>query len=70
MDILTIQPLTSFVRDLKVIHKVLSDEKVRIVINKELIVKSLTERVIINGMSFYKDPSMSFMTELFNKDTV
>ena len=70
MDILTIQPLTSFVRDLKVIHKVLSDEKVRIVINKELKVKSLTERVIINGMSFYNDPSMSFMTELFNKDTV
>mgnify|MGYP003310801087 CR=1 FL=1 len=25
---------------------------------------------IIGGMSFYNDPSMSFMTELFNKDMV
>ena len=49
---------------------VLESEKVRVVINKELKVKSLTTKAIIGGMSFYNDPSMSFMTELFNKDMV
>ena len=69
MDILTIQPLTAFLRDLKS-QGVLESEKVRVVINKELKVKNLSEKVIIGGMSFYNDPSMSFMTELFNKDMV
>lgn len=69
MDILTIQPLTAFLRDLKS-KNVLEPEKIRVVINKELKVKSLSSKVIIGGMSFYNDPSMSFMTELFNKDMV
>ena len=69
MDILTIQPLTAFLRDLKT-KGVLESEKVRVVINKELKVRSLTTKAIIGGMSFYNDPSMSFMTELFNKDMV
>ncbi len=69
MDILTIQPLTAFLRDLKS-KGVLEPEKVRVVINKEVKVRSLTTKVIIGGMSFYNDPSMSFMTELFNKDMV
>ena len=69
MDILTIQPLTAFLRDLKS-KGVLEAEKVRVIINKVLNVKSLTEKAIIGGMSFYNDPSMSFMTELFNKDMV
>ena len=69
MDILTIQPLTAFLRDLKS-KGVLEAEKVRVVINKELKVRSLTAKAIIGGMSFYNDPSMSFMTELFNKDMV
>ena len=69
MDILTIQPLTAFLRDLKS-KGVLESEKVRVVINKELKVRSLTTKAIIGGMSFYNDPSMSFMTELFNKDMV
>ncbi len=69
MDILTIQPLTAFLRELKA-KGVLESEKVRVVINKELKVKSLTTKAIIGGMSFYNDPSMSFMTELFNKDMV
>ena len=69
MDILTIQPLTAFLRDLKS-QGVLESEKVRVVINKELKVKNLTTKTIIGGMSFYNDPSMSFMTELFNKDMV
>ncbi len=69
MDILTIQPLTAFLRNLKS-QGVLEPEKVRVVINKELKVRSLTTKAIIAGMSFYNDPSMSFMTELFNKDMV
>ena len=69
MDILTIQPLTAFLRDLKS-QGALESEKIRVVINKELKVKNLSEKVIIGGLSFYNDPSMSFMTELFNKDMV
>ena len=69
MDILTIQPLTAFLRKLKT-EGGLEPEKVRVVINKELKVRSLTTKAIIGGMSFYNDPSMSFMTELFNKDLV
>ena len=69
LDILTIQPLTAFLRDLKT-KGVLEPEKVRVVINKDMKVGNLTNKVIIAGMSFYNDPAMSFMTELFNKDMV
>ncbi len=69
MDILTIQPLTAFLRDLKS-KGVLEPEKIRVVINKEIAVRSLTTKAIIGGMSFYNDPGMSFMTELFNRDLV
>ena len=69
MDILTIQPLTAFLRELKT-QGVLEAEKVRVVINKELKVRGLSNKAIIGGMSFYNDPSMSYMTELFNKDNV
>ena len=68
-DILTIQPLTAFLRNLKSIN-ILEPSKLRIVLNKVLRVRSITERVIIGGMSSYNDPSMSYMTELFNKDNV
>ena len=69
MDILTIQPLTAFLRELKA-KDVLSQEKIRIVVNKQARVRTLNSKVIIGGMAFYNDPSMSFMTELFNKDNV
>lgn len=69
MDILTIQPLTAFLRDLKA-KNVLVPEKIRIVVNKQTRIRSLNTKVIIGGMAFYNDPSMSFMTELFNKDNV
>ena len=69
MDILTIQPMTAFLRDLKA-KDILKPEKIRIVINKELRVRGLTPKAIIGGLAFYNDPAMSFMTELFNKDTV
>lgn len=69
MDILTIQPLTAFLRDLKT-QGVFEPEKVRVVINKELKVRGLTNKAIIGGMSSYNDPAMSFMTELFDKESV
>ena len=69
MDILTIQPLTAFLRELKT-RGLLEQEKLRIVINKGLKVRSLSEKAIIGGMSLYNDPAMSYMTELFNKDKV
>ena len=69
MDILTIQPLTAFLRDLKA-KGLLDQEKLRIVINKDIKVKGVTSKDIIRGMSVYNDPAMSYMTELFNKDKV
>lgn len=69
MDILTIQPMTAFLRDLKA-KDILKPEKIRIVINKEIRVRGLTAKAIIGGLAFYNDPAMSFMTELFNKETV
>ena len=68
-DILTIQPLTEFLRNLKS-RNILDPNKLRIVLNKVLRVRSISEKVIIGGMSSYNDPSMSYMTELFNKDNV
>ena len=69
MDILTIQPMTAFLRDLKA-KDILNPEKIRIIINKEVRVRGLTAKAIIGGLAYYNDPAMSFMTELFNKDTV
>lgn len=69
MDILTIQSLTAFLKELKV-RDILEQEKIKIVINKDMRIKGLSSKVLIGGMSSYNDPSMSFMTNLFNKDTV
>ena len=51
MDVLTIQPLTAFLRDLKT-RNVLDPEKLRVVLNKELKVKGLSAKTLIGGMSF------------------
>ena len=69
MDVLTIQPLTKYLRDLKT-KGVLDSEKIRVVVNKEVKMRTITSKDIIGGLSFYNDPSMSFMTDLFNKDLV
>ena len=68
-DILTIQPLTAFLRNLKS-KNILDPQKLRIVLNKVLNVRSVTERTIIGGMAFYNDPAMSFMTELFDRENI
>ncbi len=69
LDILTIQPLTDFLRDLKS-NDALPQEKIKVVINKDTRVRGLNPKVLIGGMAFYNDPAMSFMTELFNKDLI
>lgn len=69
MDILTIQPLTAFLRELKS-KNILEEGKIRIIVNKYIRVKGITSRNIIGGMAFYNDPEMSFMTELFDRNTV
>ena len=69
MDVLTIQPLTAFLRDLKA-KNILKPTKLRAIINKEARVRSITVKTIIGGMSYFNDPAMSFMTELFDRNTI
>jgi len=69
MDVLTIQPLTAFLRDLKV-KDMLDERKIRIVLNKLLKIRGIGGKNIIGGMSNYNDPEMSFMTELFDRNLV
>ena len=69
MDILTIQPLTAFLRELKA-KNVLDEKKLRIILNKAVKVRGVTEKTIIGGMAFYNDPAMSFMTELFDRNLI
>ena len=68
-DILTIQPLTAFLRDLKS-KNVLSEKKLKIVLNKAIKLRGVNDKTIIGGMAYYNDPAMSFMTELFDKNAI
>lgn len=69
LDVLTIQPLTAFLRELKA-KDILEQNKIKIILNKYVKVRGITEKTIIGGMAFYNDPAMSFMTELFDRNTV
>jgi len=69
LDVLTIQPLTAFLRNLKS-KNILQPEKLKIVINKFEKVRSLNVKTLIGGMSCYNSPNMTYMTELFNKDNI
>ena len=68
-DILTIQPLTAFLRELKN-KNILDENKLRIVLNKTLKLRGVNDKTIIGGIAYYNDPAMSFMTELFDKNKV
>ena len=67
LDILTIQPLTAFLRELKA-KNVLDEKKLRVVLNKAIKIRGISEKTIIGGMAYYNDPAMSFMTELFDRN--
>lgn len=69
MDILTIQPLTAFLRDLQTAN-ILDASKLKAVINKTIKVRGLSTNAILGGMSCYNDPEMSYMRNLFNKDKI
>lgn len=69
MEVLTIQPLTEVLSKLKS-KGFLIASKLRIIINKYVEVNGITEKEIIGGMSFYNDPSMAYMKELFDRNLV
>ena len=69
LDVLTIQPLTAFVRELKS-KNILEDRKLRVVLNKTVKIRGINDKTIIGGMAFYNDPAMSFMTELFDRTLI
>ena len=69
MDVLTIQPLTAFLRELKV-RNMLDERKLRVVLNKVLRLRGVSSKNIVGGMSNYNDPEMSFMTELFDRNSI
>ena len=68
-DILTIQPLTAFMRELKA-QNILDQGKLKILLNKHVKVRGISEKTIVGGMSKYNDPAMSFMTDLFDVNAV
>lgn len=68
LDILTIQPLTEFLRNLKA-KDALDEKKLRIILNKTVRIKT-PEKAIIAGMANYNDPAMSFMTKLFDNTLI
>ena len=68
-DVLTIQPLTAFLRELKS-KNILDQSKLRVILNKAVKIRGVNDKTIIGGMAYYNDPAMSFMTELFDKSTI
>ena len=69
LDVLTIQPLTTFLKKLKM-NKSLNEEKLRILINKDLRVNELNERKLISAMSVYNSPDTTYQLDLFNRDKI
>lgn len=69
LDILTIQPLTEFLKGLK-LRNILTDEKINIVLNKEVGVRGLTKKQIVGGISMYNSPTMQERISLFNRENV
>ena len=69
MDILTIQPLTLFLRKLSD-KGYLEESKIRVVLNKYIRTKELNEYILVGGISIYNDAGMTVRKELFNRRTV
>lgn len=63
MDIMKMQETTMFLRELK--SRSIDMKKIKIIVNK--FVKSLlTPKKIVQGLSYYNDPQMSFIEELLD----
>lgn len=69
MDILTIQPLTAFLRQLSD-KGMYEAEKVRVILNKFMRTREISEEILIGGISIYNDAGMTVRKELFNRKTV
>lgn len=69
MDILTIQPLTAFLRQLAD-KGMFESSKARVVLNKFIKTKEINEKILIGGMSIYNDAGMTVRKELFDRNTV
>ena len=67
MDILTMQPLTTFLKELKS-KGVLKDEKIRFISNMETRVKGVNSQILLNAIAVYKDPGMAYTVDLFDKN--
>lgn len=65
MDILNLQPITSFLRELK--YRGVNLEKAKVVINKHLKC-ALPAKRVIEGLSYYSNPEMTIYDELFVKN--
>lgn len=69
LDVLTIQPLTAFLRELKA-KNILDEKKLRVILNKTVKIRGISEKTILDGMANYSDPSMSYMTGLFDRTLI
>ena len=69
MDILTIQPLTAFLRQLSD-KNMFEPSKARVVLNKFARTRVINEEILVGGISIYNDASMTVRKELFNRRTV
>ena len=69
MDVLTIQPLTAFLRELKS-RDIIKDNNIKVILDKFIKLKGVRPETIVGGIAYYNDPEMSFMTELFDKDSI
>lgn len=67
MDILTMQPLTTFLKELKS-KGVLKDEKMRFISNMETKVKGVNSQILLSAIAVYKDPGMAYTVDLFDKN--
>ena len=69
MDILTIQPLTYFLRQLTE-KGMFEPSKARVVLNKFIRTREINESILIGGMSIYNDAGMTVRRELFDRRNV
>ncbi len=66
LDIMKMQETTLFLRELK--NRSVNMNKIRIIINK-YVKCQLTPKKIIEGLSYYNDPQMSFVDEILDNKT-
>lgn len=63
MDIMNMQSTTKFIRELK--SRNIDMKKIKIIVNK-FVKCMLTPKKIVEGLSYYNDPQMSFIDELLD----